>query len=463
VTGQLDPPGDSDRTRPPRVTDPSSRASRPPSFGAPDDRRYIPVAALCEPRLDEDGRVFREVWKYRDISTERDVVVKLVPTHGRGDLIAQVERIGAALAADIPGIAVLLDHQIVDAGTSRERLALISQFIPGVSLDEVTRAGLSPEQTLAIATSLVECLSSVHAAGIVHGDVKPTNVIVRASDQKPVLIDAGSARLAGQPLLASSRLWEPPEAAGKAPIATQAYDCWSLGLVLATLCGFSPADDDLPEQRAIRARAVVQEGAQHSRIATRLVEVISGLLLPVAQRRDSASAVAILTQSRISSPRRKRIAITAVAAGVAVVVGGVAYAQHGRGTSNSVASAPRLVIFDKVVFGKAGLREDPTPAALSTELRLGCHRLGCNVRGTERHSGGTLPPPVCVATGPLVTNGSLSDPSDDHNPNLVASALWYGVSDGKGNSARHLRYISEVWVSPHQRGGLGLPPCERAN
>jgi hypothetical protein len=144
------------------------------------------------------------------------------------------------------------------------------------------------------------------------------------------------------------------------------------------------------------------------------------------------------------------------AEGAVALIDAPAYVFLDRGTGSKPS---RLVVFNELVFGKNGLREDTTPAALSTEPRLGCQRLGCNVPGTQRHSGGTLPAPVCVTIGDLVTNGSLSDPSDDDNPNLDASRKWYGVSDGAGTKPPHLRYISEVWVSPKQRGGSACRPA----
>lgn len=453
-----------DRTAPPRLGEIRRAAVGAATFGGADGRRYVPVASLCEPRIDPDGRIVREVWKYRDVVNERDVVVKLVPTDGRGEMIAEVERIGAALAADIPGVAVLLDHQVIDGGTDREQLALISQFIAGARLDEVATAGLSPERALAIASSLAECLAVLHAAAIVHGDIKPGNVIVRASDDRPVLVDPGSARLAGQPLVASSHLWEPPEASGGAARATEAYDCWSLGLVIATFLGFSPAHEDSPEIRGARAREAVSHGAAgHSDAGKRLATVIAGLLRSTADDRlRAAEALKLLNPpAALRGPRMRRRRATTLVSAVSVIAlaSGGAYALHQRGPSHPTLAPSRLVVFDKLVFGKAGLREDPIPAGLSGELRRGCHRLGCYLRGSQRHTGGTLPPPVCVVTGPLVTNGSLKDPADDENPNLVASTLWYGVSDGSGRKSPRIRYISEVWVTPRQRGGLGLPTC----
>jgi hypothetical protein len=414
--------------------------------------RYIPVARLCEPRYDSTGVLLREVWKYRDVASERDVAVKLIPTAGQGEFVAQVERDGAALTADVPGVAVLLDHQLLDAGTPLARLALISQFVTGSQLDEFETE--DPERVVRLARSLATSVAALHAAGVVHGDIKPSNVIVRASDGQPVLVDAGSARRPGQRLLASSRLWEPPEA-GTDPKATREYDCWSLGLVLATLLGFQPVSDETPEARGRRASAEV--GERPGSPSAILASVVPTLLKSSPATRASAAAVVDALEAkppRSWSQMHRRLIAGALVA-IIVVVAGVAIAA--RSSGGHASAAPPLVVSNKLVFGATGVREDTTPAALSTIHKIRCQKLGCNVPGTQRHTGGTLPAPVCQAQGDEVTNGSLSDPSDDHNPRLVTSYRWYGVPDPK--TPANLDYISEVWVRPDQRGGLGLPTC----
>jgi serine/threonine protein kinase len=257
-------------------------SNRPPSFGGAQGTRYVPVAELGPARHDAFGILVREVWRYRDTENQRDVAVKLIPTAGRGELLAHVEHGGAALAADAPGVAVMLDHVLVSEGKADERLALISQFVTGTRLDELGPS--DNERAVQLARTLAGNLAALHAIGVVHGDVKPSNVIVREMDGQPILIDAGSARRPGQRLLASSRLWEPPEA-GDAPIATTEYDCWSLGLVMAALIGFRPAPDETPEARGRRAAAEA---------AGPLEAPIVSLLRPAATRAAAGEAHAML-------------------------------------------------------------------------------------------------------------------------------------------------------------------------
>jgi serine/threonine protein kinase len=272
----------SEHTTPPRGCRASIALNCPPSFGGAGGRRYVPLAELAHARYDASGVLLREIWKYRDVESHRDVAVKLIPTAGRGELRAHVERGGAALTADAPGVAVMLDHVLVAEGTRGERLALISQFVVGSRLDELGSS--PPERVRQLATALVGTVAALHAGGVVHGDIKPSNVIVRSSDGEPILIDAGSARRAGQRLLASSRLWEPPEA-GADPIATTAYDCWSLGLLIAALLGFRPAPNETPDARGRRA---VELASGH------LGASVAALLRPAPTRVGAAEAHVLL-------------------------------------------------------------------------------------------------------------------------------------------------------------------------
>ena len=64
-------------------------------------------------------------------------------------------------------------------------------------------------------------------------------------------------------------------------------------------------------------------------------------------------------------------------------------------------------------------------------------------------------PVVCQTTGERTTNGNDGDAADDANPLLADSRLWYGARLDDGS----IGYLSEIWLSPIDRGGLGLPRC----
>ncbi len=112
-----------------------------------------------------------------------------------------------------------------------------------------------------------------------------------------------------------------------------------------------------------------------------------------------------------------------------------------------------LTVFDKVTNGATQVRED-TPAYLSTITRNRCRQDGCMLAGTEVSTGARLSA-ECQVQGTRTTNGEDRSAVDDGNPQLAQSTLWYGIRWPDGRFG----YISEVWISPAERGGLGLPQC----
>ena len=115
----------------------------------------------------------------------------------------------------------------------------------------------------------------------------------------------------------------------------------------------------------------------------------------------------------------------------------------------------RVIVVDNRVTNGMGMREDGTPARLTTQPWVFCSRRNCNINGTERGSGGTYDAAVCQAFGERTTNGHDTDASDDGNPERFESTRYYGVRIGNGTFG----YVSEVWIRAADRGGLGLPAC----
>lgn len=129
--------------------------------------------------------------------------------------------------------------------------ALVLEHAPGTSLSElVDDETLSIPQTMAMMAALTGAVGVSHRAGIVHLDLKPTNVILeRDRAGHPLLIDFGSSRAIGfdpgpgTPL--GSPGYAPPELEQNAPI-TSAMDVFGLGTILfEAVTGEEPFDPDL--------------------------------------------------------------------------------------------------------------------------------------------------------------------------------------------------------------------------
>ena len=113
----------------------------------------------------------------------------------RPALCARFEREGRTLAA--------LDHprivRVTDSGRERGLRFIAMELVPGGTLGERLRAGrLSPARAGAVAAQVCEALAAVHERGLVHGDVKPDNVLLDAAGDVK-LADFGLATRAGTP------------------------------------------------------------------------------------------------------------------------------------------------------------------------------------------------------------------------------------------------------------------------
>ncbi len=81
------------------------------------------------------------------------------------------------------------------------RVALVFDLVTGAPLGGTVhaRGHLRPGEVVTVVTPLCEAVATLHAAGGLHGDISPSNVMVTA-EGKPLLLDLGAARLAGGPV-----------------------------------------------------------------------------------------------------------------------------------------------------------------------------------------------------------------------------------------------------------------------
>ncbi len=179
------------------------------------------------------------------------------------------ERTALRTLAGTPGVVDLVDHGI-DADAGRY---LVLDRVAGDPLQARLRRGgpIPPATVERVAAALVHGLGAVHAAGFVHGDVKPANVLLGAGDA-PVLIDFGCARAA--PPRANRSRSRPahravtvtgtvahlaPEVLAGAP-PTPASDRYGLGSTLWTLLTGDPpfGDGEGEDERALAQRIIDQ-------------------------------------------------------------------------------------------------------------------------------------------------------------------------------------------------------------
>ncbi|QGG96630.1 serine/threonine-protein kinase [Actinomarinicola tropica] len=146
--------------------------------------------------------------------------------------------------AEVDGVVPLLDVVEEDGD-----LVLVMPHLAGGSLHDLVHAHgpVPPERFAALATPLLRTLAAVHRKGVLHRDVKPSNVLFHASGGRPWLADFGIATArdvteglsAAGHLLGTPSFIAPERARGEA--ATPASDVYSLGATLRfALTGMPP-------------------------------------------------------------------------------------------------------------------------------------------------------------------------------------------------------------------------------
>ncbi|MEZ3179437.1 protein kinase [Streptomyces pimonensis] len=124
-----------------------------------------------------------------------------------------------------------------DAGRHKDRAYLVMQLVEGPTLKgRIAEGPLSSEETAVLGADLAEALAHAHEAGIVHCDVKPSNIILDASG-RPHLTDFGISRLIDatirtttDALVGTAAYLSPEQVLGR-PVGRPA-DIYALGLVL---------------------------------------------------------------------------------------------------------------------------------------------------------------------------------------------------------------------------------------
>ncbi|MER6152296.1 serine/threonine-protein kinase [Streptomyces hirsutus] len=140
------------------------------------------------------------VWEGTDVYLERPVAVKTVAA----DLLALPDRRRTALARfeREAKTAARLDHAnittVYDAAVTEDVCCLVMQLVDGTTLDNVVDGAddgrLSVPAAVSVAAQLCSGLSAAHAAGLVHRDLKPQNVMVR-TDGLVKILDFGLVKV----------------------------------------------------------------------------------------------------------------------------------------------------------------------------------------------------------------------------------------------------------------------------
>jgi eukaryotic-like serine/threonine-protein kinase len=192
------------------------------------------------------------VWQAHDDRLGRDVAIKVVrPDAADPAAVARFDREARVVAGlRHPGVVLVHDYGVEDGSPF-----LVMELLPGPSLARVVteEAPLEVGRASTYVRDSAEALAAAHAAGVVHRDVKPSNLVLDAQGRVRV-VDFGIARVeqeAGAALTAAghvvgSAAYLAPEQASGARVDHRA-DLYALGCVLlALLTGRPPFSGDSP-------------------------------------------------------------------------------------------------------------------------------------------------------------------------------------------------------------------------
>lgn len=253
-----------------------------------------------------------EVWRGEDVVLGRTVAVKvLLPGHTDDPGFAERFRGEARAMAAInhPGVVEVYDYGVDQVPGVGAQAYLVMKFVDGEPLDRLlARLGrIPPEAAMELIAQAASALQAVHDQGIVHRDVKPGNLLVRA-DGTLVLTDFGIARadnasrLTDAGMVLGTAAYCAPEQAEGAPV-TPAVDIYALGVVAyECLAGHRPFDGDTPVAIALKhiREAPPPLPADVPPGVRRLVEI--ALSKDPARRFRNAEAMSLAAKQAVHGP-----------------------------------------------------------------------------------------------------------------------------------------------------------------
>lgn len=257
------------------------------------------------------------------VALGRHVALKLLPAVSALSTAARTRfRNEARALAAVRHPHVVAVHEIVETPTL---CAYAMEWIEGRNLAQaIAERGFGAREVATLGAALARALEAVHAQGIVHRDVKPSNVLLRANGA-PVLSDFGLARDASTESMTvtgnflGTRAFAAPEQLRGAWDAVDARsDVYSLGATLRAALGAMPPERDLA---TILAMATAEEPASRYASARAFADDLERFL---SERPILARPTPVLTRVRkLVRRHRGTLGLALVSSSAAVVLAGV--------------------------------------------------------------------------------------------------------------------------------------------
>jgi serine/threonine-protein kinase len=242
------------------------------------------------------------VHEAHDGRLDRRVALKLIAPALAGDPLFRARFVTEARAQaslDSPHVVHVYGH-----GEDDGRLWIATQLLPDGDLAAMLRThGAPPVRTaLDLVAQVADGLADAHAAGLVHGDIKPSNVLLRhrSAGTTALLGDFGVARRAdGPPSRSAAPVGTPafmaPELLAGEP-ATRASDLYAVGCLLRALVPEVPAPGPLATavDRVLRRATSARPQDRHLSAAALRDELRAAAARPDRSRGRAAAAAALV-------------------------------------------------------------------------------------------------------------------------------------------------------------------------
>ena len=216
-----------------------------------------------------------------DVAEEREVLIKQL-LRGGGEVRTRFQREARALSRlRHPGIA-----QIYDYNLSAPQPYLVMEYVPGEPLSQLMP---SPAEVLAIFANVAEVLSVVHSRGIVHRNLKPSNILVTPLGEVKIT-DFGLASLDDdRPLRGEKSAYAAPELQGRRSDARS--DLYALGVML-----YEYLTGELPFRSGFGPLSLLRLRERVPSAPAELDVLVAELLAPdpAARPRSSAQVAVVL-------------------------------------------------------------------------------------------------------------------------------------------------------------------------
>jgi Tol biopolymer transport system component len=361
-----------------------------------------------------------EVWKAHDEELDRAVALKFLNPGLAANHLTREARMASAL--NHPAIVTVYDVTVWD-----QTPILVMELVIGIPLSRLCDGRMPLDQIISAAGHIASALAAAHAEGIVHGDLKPDNIIWR-EDHFPKILDFGlSRKVAGTvPVLAGTPLYMSPEQARGEAIET-ASDVYSLGLILFELAtGRRPFGRQALEDIGARRTKPPKASTVRSRLPQDLERLMERMLEPDPARRISMQeAAAVLC--RLERPSALRpIWLASVLAAVLTLAAALLAAHwlypgvlpQWLGGWRDQVNLSRLTI--RPMASQPGLEDNPSMSP--DGLWISClYRARASDRPKLQVHSTKDGPPILIDTGDLVVQGPAAwSPDSDE---LIFSAL----------------------------------------